>query len=346
MREKTKYLKYLLIILLIIVLGVIYIVGKGKKETNKDQNKGKATTAEATTEEIKEKTDGTETFLIFGVDTREKNLGKGTRSDSIMVVDVNHKSKEIRLASIFRDTYVSIEDHGLDKINHAHSFGGPDLAMDTVNRNFDLDIDKYITINFMNVSELVDDIGGIEMEITDSEAKYINGYIDELNKIEERDSEHITKAGTYTLDGVQAVAYTRIRYTAGGDYKRAERQRTILFKIFEKAKTLESDQLLDLADKFLDEISTNYHSDDVTEILYYLAKYDIVDTKAFPTSLWGGKIDGVWYGVPVTLESNARELHEFLYPKEDYEPSDTVEEISNRIRQVADTPNEVFEDEE
>ena len=91
MREKTKYLKYLLIILLIIVLGVIYIVGKGKKETNKDQNKGKATTAEATTEEIKEKTDGTETFLIFGVDTREKNLGKGTRSDSIMVVDVNHK---------------------------------------------------------------------------------------------------------------------------------------------------------------------------------------------------------------------------------------------------------------
>lgn len=346
MREKTKYLKYLLIILLIIILGVVYIVGKGKKGTAKDDNKKTSTTEEVSTKKIKEKTDGTENFLIFGVDTRGKNLGRGTRSDSIMVVNVNHKSKEIRLASIFRDTYVSIKDHGLDKINHAHSFGGPDLAIETVNRNFDLNIDKYITINFMNVSEIVDDIGGVEMDITDSEAKYINNYIDELNKIEDRNSEHITKAGTYTLDGVQAVAYTRIRYTAGGDYKRAERQRTILFKIFEKAKTLKSDRVLDLADKFLDEISTNYHSDDVTEMLYYLAKYDIVDTKAFPTSLWGGKVDGVWYGVPVTLESNTKELHEFLYPNEDYEPSDTVEEISNRIRQVADTPNEVFEDDE
>jgi LCP family protein required for cell wall assembly len=348
MREKAKYLKYVVIVVLVILLGSFLAFGHffDKKEETKKNNSKVSQTTQTTTEEVKEKTDGTESFMIFGVDTRGNDLGKGTRSDSIMIANVNHKTKKIKLASIFRDTYVSIEGHGYDKINHAHSFGGPELAMDTVNRNFDLDIDKYITINFRNVSELVDDIGGIEMNITESEAKYINGYIDELNKIEKRSSAHITEAGNYTLDGVQAVAYTRIRYTAGGDYKRAERQRTVLFKVFEKAKTLDGEKLLALADKFMGEISTNYHSSDVTDILYYLSKYDMEDTKAVPTSLWGGKVDGVWYGVPVTLESNVKELHEFLYPGKEYEVSDTVKEISEQIRQVADTPNEVFEDEE
>lgn len=346
MRERMKYLKYLLIGVLLVLLGVIVIIGKGKKENKKEQEKQISTTTETTTEQVKEKTEGTETFLIFGVDSREKNLDKGTRSDSIIVVNMNHKTKEIRIASIFRDTYVAIEEHGMDKINHAHSYGGPQLAMDTVNQNFDLNAEKYLTINFRNVSELIDDIGGIEMEITAEEAQYINDYIDELNKIEKKDSAHITKAGMYTLDGVQAVAYTRIRYTAGGDYKRSERQRTILLKVFEKAKELDSDKMLALADKFMNEINTNYSSGDAMEILYYLSKYKVVDSKAFPTRLWGGKIDGVWYGVPVTLESNAKELHEFLYPEEKYKVSEHVKEISNQIRQVADTPNEVFEDEE
>lgn len=345
--KKSKYFIFLLIAIFIILLGAVFIVRNMKSTAIQNliiKKSQKENATEETSEEITEKTDGLENFLIFGVDTRGNNLGKGTRSDSIMVVSVNHKTKEIRLASIFRDTYVSIQDHGLDKINHAHSFGGPELAIETVNRNFDLDIDKYITINFMNVTKLVDEIGGIEMDITESEAKNINGIIDELNKIEERDSKHITKAGTYTLDGIQAVAYTRIRYTAGGDYKRAERQRTVLFKIFEKAKDLKTNKLLVLASKFMNDINTNYRTRDVVQIFYYLAKYKMVDTKAFPTSLWGGKVDGIWYGVPVTLESNTKELHEFLYPEEEYVVSDTVKKISNQIRQVADTPNEVFSD--
>lgn len=354
MKNKMTYYKgiYIAVSILLIIICVIlakkYVFVDDDQNMTKQQNENTEAIAEnsseATTEEVKEKTDGSESFLIFGVDTREKNLGKGTRSDSIMVVNVNHESKEIRLASIFRDCYVSMENgYGLDKINHAHSYGGPEFAIETVNRNFDLDIEKYMTVNFINVSELVDAIGGIEMEITESETKYINGYIDEINKIEKRESAHITEPGMYLLDGVQAVAYSRIRYTAGGDYKRAERQRTVLFKIFEKSQHLDKTMLFPLIDKFMGEISTNYQSNDATEMLSYLSKYTIVETKAFPTKLWGGKIDGVWYGVPVTLESNVKELHEFLYPEEEYEVSETVKGISEEIRQVADAPNEVLE---
>lgn len=350
MKEKIGYLRYVIPVFLVLLLGGVILFAMTGKEKPSDQaekttEQKEETTEEqeATTEAIPEMTEGRETFAIFGVDTRAKNLGKGTRSDSIMVVDVNHQTKEVRLASIFRDCYVSIEGHGMDKINHAHSFGGPDLAMATVNRNFDLNIDKYITVNFINVSELIDEIGGIDMDITESETKYINSYIDEINRIEGKNSPHITTPGDYTLDGVQSVAYTRIRYTAGGDYKRAERQRTILFKIFEKAKKLDSSTLVNMVEKFMDEINTNYETSDVIDMLYYLSKYNIVDSKAFPTKLWGGKVDGVWYGVPVTLKSNVMELHEYLYPGVEYTVSDTVESISSRIEQVASTPNEVLE---
>lgn len=358
MKSRVDYLKYIIIILLGILLATVVFAGRmdrnpqtesqnSQTETEDkiitEDDKNLTTENSDSTQRIEEITSGTETFLIFGVDTRGKNLGKGTRSDSIMIVDVNHGTKEVRLASIFRDCYVEIEGHGMDKINHAHSFGGPELAIETVNRNFDLDIQKYITVNFINVSELVDDIGGIEMDITASEVQYINGYIDEINRIDGKNSPHITEPGNYTLDGVQAVAYTRIRYTEGGDYKRAERQRTILFKIFSKAKELESSELISLVEKFMDEINTNYQTNDVVDMLYYLSKYNIVESKAFPNKLWGGKVDGVWYGVPVTLESNVIDLHEYLFPNEEYSPSDTVEKISSRIEQVADKPNEIID---
>ena len=359
MKKKIGHLRYVVLLFMIVILGgMIFLAIKGSDRTDpkdtvsmdsekdKDESIIDAEIKETTKEdmvEIPEITTGTEEFVIFGVDTRGNNLGKGTRSDSIMIVAVNHETKEIRLASIFRDCYVEIEGHGMDKINHAHSFGGPDLALQTVNRNFDLNLEKYITVNFIKVSELVDDIGGIEMDITEEETRYINGYIDEINSIEGKNSPHITEPGVYQLDGVQAVAYTRIRYTAGGDYKRAERQRTILFKIFDKAKELESASLINLVEKFMNEINTNYRTDEVVDMLYYLSKYNITDSKAYPTKLWGGKVDGIWYGVPVTLESNTTELHEYLYPEKDYTVSDTVLGISKQMEQVADIPNEILD---
>lgn len=341
-KKKKKIINSILILLIVVLCAVIVKVlffTEGK-ETAKKEDKGQETSA---TEESDEITEGSETFALFGVDSRSNQLGKGTRSDSLMVANVNHETKKIRVASVFRDTYVQIEGHGLDKITHAHSFGGPDLAMDTLNQNFDLDIKKYITVNFGNVAEVIDDLGGIELEITSSELNYINSYIDEINKVDKTNSAHITKTGTQRVDGTQAVAYSRIRYTAGGDYKRAERQRTVLMKIFEKAKQESTVKLLEIVDKMMDQIGTNYSSGEVISMLSYLAKYEMEETKAFPNKLWGGKVGGVWYGVPVTLESNAKDLHSYLYPEEKYEPSEKVKEISGQIEQVASTPNEVLE---
>ena len=183
----------ILAVLMIVALAVASFSGCGKKKEKEEPKKEtkQVVQEEEEPEEVEEEPEvNQETFAIFGVDSRENNLGKGTRSDSLMVVNVDNTNKKVYIASVYRDCYVQIEGHGLDKITHAHSFGGPELAMDTLNTNFDLDIQKYITVNFMNVAELVDDMDGIEQDITEEETKYINGYIDELNGIRGTSSAH------------------------------------------------------------------------------------------------------------------------------------------------------------
>lgn len=283
--------------------------------------------------------EGTEDFVIFGVDSRENNLGKGTRSDSMMIVHVNHNEKTVRLTSIYRDCMMKIEGHDYNKAAHAHSYGGPGLALDMLNTNLDLNLERYVTVNFINVGDLIDDIDGVEQDVDDAEIEYINGYIDEVNKVRGTSSVHITKAGTYTLDGTQAVAYSRIRYTAGADYKRTERQRTILFKVFEKAKTMNPLSRVALAEKMLDEVSSNYRTDEIVALLQNLTSYTIEDMTAYPQVFYGGKVSGAWYEVPVTLEDMAKGVHEFLYDETDYAPSDTVKQISKSLKGKAGKAN-------
>lgn len=331
--------------MLVLVLAVASVSGCGKKkEKEEPKTETKQTVQKEEPEEEKEKETkiDQETFAIFGVDSRENNLGKGTRSDSLMVVNVDNTNKKVYVASIYRDCYVQIADHGLDKITHAHSFGGPDLAVDTLNTNFDLDIKRYITVNFMNVAELVDDMGGIEQDITADEAQYINGYIDELNGIRGTSSAHITDAGTYTLDGTQAVAFSRIRYTEGGDYKRSERQRTVLFKIFSKAQELDKMEKASIAKSMLDKINTNYSESEVLRLLSTITEYKVEAMDAFPKVFYSGKINGVFYEVPVTLSEMSTQMHTFLYPTEEYTPSETVQSISDQESAVASTPNNDF----
>ena len=181
--------------------------------------------------------EGYRNIAIFGVDSRSDDYGTGNRSDCIIIASINNKTHEIKLISVYRDTYVQIEGHGLDKITHAYSYGEAPLALKTLNENLDLNITEFVTVNFDSVSDAVDALGGIKMDITSAEVKYINGYIDETSSVTGKKSSHITKAGTYVLDGVQAVAYSRIRYTSGGDYKRTERMRDVITAMLTKLKT-------------------------------------------------------------------------------------------------------------
>ena len=339
--------------ILVAVLSVIIVIltviafNKGDDKPNLDNTEN----SEAGSEVIKdsetesedsqkvEESDGSETFVIFGVDSRANNLGKGTRSDSIMLINVNHDLGQVRVSSIYRDTMVKIEGHGYEKVTHAHSYGGPEFAMKTINTNFDLNVENYATFNFITAADLIDEVGGIQMEITEAETKYINGYINEVNGIRGTSSAHITQAGTYNLDGTQAVAYSRIRYTAGGDFKRAERQRDVLFTLFQKVKTLGTAERIEIAEEMLDEIKTNYSSDEMTSVLYYLSKYEIVDMSAFPQVFYGGLVNGAYVEVPCTLVDMNKALHAALLQDMDYVPSETVLQISDVLRGKVSGPN-------
>lgn len=285
----------------------------------------------AVNEGVDDRLNGYRTIAIFGVDSRNDELEKGTRSDSIILATIDEKNKEVKLTSVYRDTYLEITGRSLDKVTHAYYYGGAELAMSTLNTNMDLNIKEFVTVNFESVVDIVNAVGGININITSAELKYINGYIDEINRVTKNSASHVTKTGSQNLNGVQALAYGRIRYTSGGDYKRTERMRDILTAVVNKAKKMSLSQLNSLADKLLPVVYTNVNSGEILSLLPQLATYKITDSTGWPYDTKGATIDGVWYGPPVTLESNVKELHEKVYGQTDYEPSQKVKEISNKI---------------
>lgn len=283
------------------------------------------------TEEIEEKMNGYRTIAIFGVDSRSNELVKGTRSDCIILVTINEKSKEVKLTSVYRDTYLELTGRSLDKITHAYAYGGAGLAISSLNANLDLNIKEFVTVNFESVVDIVNAVGGVSINITSEELKYINAYIDEINRVTGNSASHITKNGKQNLNGVQALAYGRIRYTAGGDYKRTERMRDIMMAVVDKAKRMNIGQLNKLADTLLPKVYTNINSGEIISLIPQLAGYKITDSIGWPYDTKGATINGVWYGPPVTLESNVKELHEKVYGQTDYKPSEKVKEISGKI---------------
>ena len=167
----------------------------------------------------------------------------------------------------------------------------------------------------------------------------INGYIDEVNKVRGTSSAHIDSAGTYTLDGTQAVAYSRIRYTAGGDYKRAERQRTVLFKVFESAKQMNTAAKIKMVSDLIGHVNTNYNTDEILSVFKNLADYTVEDSTAYPQVFYGGKVDGAWVEVPTTLADMATGVHQFLEGETGYTPSATVNEYSSALSGKVSGPN-------
>lgn len=269
-------------------------------------------------------------IAIFGVDSRSDDYGVGNRSDCIIIASINNSTGEIKLISVYRDTYVNIKGHGLDKITHAYSYGEAPLAINTLNRNLDLNIKEFVTVNFDSVAKAVDQLGGVKISVTSEETKYINTYIDETAKVTGKAANHITQAGTYNMDGVQAVAYSRIRYTAGGDYKRTERMRTVIEAMFTKLKTKNVAEINSFADKILPCVYTNISSGDLISMIPSMAKYKVGESIGWPYETKGKTMDR-WYGIPVTLESNVTRLHKKAFGEENYTPSSDVKSISDSI---------------
>ncbi len=329
-KKKNKALKIIGIILLVLIIiiagigvgGYSYIVNKLGKMQQVDINVDEL--------DVNKELSGYRNIALFGVDSRDSNLGKGNRSDCIIIASINQKTKDVRLLSVYRDTYVQIEGHGLDKITHAYSYGEAPLAIKTLNTNLDLNITEFVTVNFDLVAEAVDALGGIEITIEQSELQYINDYIKGTSESTGIKSSNVTKAGKQTLNGVQAVAYSRIRYTAGGDYKRTERMRDVLEAMLKKLKTKSIGEINSLMDKFLPKVYTNITAPSIIAMVPDLLKYNVKESVGWPYKTQGITLDR-WYGVPVTLETNVKQLHQEIFEEQDYEVPEDIKEISNKI---------------
>ena len=340
MRKKKKMNKGLKIFLIILLVLVIFILGLGvagytfvNGKIGKMQKENIDTTAVGINEETKQELKGYRNIALLGIDSRADDYGLGNRSDCMMIASINQETNEIKLISVYRDTYVYVMENGtkrLDKITHAYSSGGAQNTLKSLNEAMDLNITEFVTVNFDAVIAAVDSLGGVYIDIDKSEIKYVNDYIDATSESSGVKSSHITHSGRQKLDGVQAVSYTRVRYTAGGDYKRTERMRTVVEAMLSKAKTLNVGQLNSFADTILPKIRTNISTSEIWGLIPKLASFKVTESIGWPYDTKGITLDR-WYGVPVTLQSNVERLHKEAFEQEDYEASDTVKEMSAAI---------------
>lgn len=302
-RNKSKGKKILIysistilaIILIVALGGYIYI----NKTLNKVEN------VEVNTENIGLNTESKEEFkeirniALLGIDSRDDDLVG--RSDSIMILTLDNVHNKIKLTSIMRDSYVNIDGHGMDKINHAYAFGGAELALKTLNANFDLNISEVMIVNFGSLVNIIDKIGGVNINISEEEIPHISG---------------VNSSGDQLLNGSQALAYSRIRYATGGDYKRTERQRTVINAIFNKLKNTPLTQYPDLVNEFLPYVQTNISSNNLLKLgteFSTLASKELKQDR-FPRDEQGQgqTIDGIYY-LTFDLETVKNSIKDYIF---------------------------------
>lgn len=274
---------------------------------------------------------GYRNIALFGVDSRDGELESGTNSDTIMVCSINNKTGEIKLVSVYRDTYLDTGNGNYGKANSSYAVGGAQQAINMLNKNLDLDIQDFVTVNFDSIIEMVDLIGGIELDITEEERGWLNGYLVETSQVTGVPYTEVASAGYQTVTGIQAMAYCRIRYTVGWDYKRTERQREVLTKIFEKAQSQGITTMIAIANEMIPHISTSLSTTEIVSLVAGMGRYSIGETQGFPYEKQGVDIAAGDVVAPVNLAQNVSQLHAELFGETGYVPSDTVQQISNTI---------------
>lgn len=273
-------------------------------------------------------------IALFGIDARDTSLGAGNRSDTIMIASINNKTKEVRLVSVYRDTLLEIEDGNnvTAKVNAAYSYGGPELAIRTLNANLDLDITEFITVNWKALTLAIDELGGVVVNVDDQELKYINTFITEQIQSIGGYSEGVFETGDIRLNGTQAVAYARIRSTDQGDITRTERQREVLSAMVSELLKSDMDTVNSLIDEVFPYIYTSITKDEMYDLVKGVFSYKMTDTTGFPFSytIPTHEVKGSII-VATDLESNVSALHYFLYGTRNYNPTSKVSEISQNI---------------
>ncbi len=342
-RKKKKRKKKLALILglevfLILILAVgVWGLGKLGKIQNLGVDADEVTMNEDIDEDTAELLKDYTNIALFGIDTRTiGELGAGNRSDTIIIASINNDTKEVKLMSVYRDTYLNRADDTYGKCNAAYAAGGPKQAMEMLNTNLDLNIQYYVSVDFVALIKTIDALGGIELDIQEDEWELVNSYMYETTEVSEDYLDHYSPflegPGLQTLDGLQATSYCRIRYTAGSDFKRTERQRTVISKIVEKAKTAGLGTINTIIDEVFPLVATNIPKTTMIGMAASMMSYELGESGGFPTYIENVKINKQAIVAPADLELNVKELHKTLFGEEDYYPSPTVLKISEKIK--------------
>ena len=351
-RSKTKKILFAVeIIVLLLFIGGLYVYGQLNSKLDKVNQPVMDESKIQVNQEVQDAIDsesskltGYTTYALFGIDHRDKNPALGTEnSDTMIIASVNNDTKDVKLVSVYRDTLLNLGDDTYSKANAAYAYGGPEQAITMLNTNLDLNITEYATVNFNALAEIVDCLGGLDMDMSYAEIVHMNNYCQETSEetgksytpieLPER-PEDIEKIDyRYHLNGVQVTSYCRIRYTASLDMGRTERQRKVIQMIVQKAKTAGLSTIFDIMDKVFPMVTTSLSKTEILQLLPTMIGYSMNDTVGFPSNYKFATVKGSVI-VPTDLESNVIELHKFLYGDENYTPSATVKENSQEILDI------------
>lgn len=335
-KQRRRIILFILeIFVLLIMVVVLYAVLKGEKTGKVDIAEDKIIINETVKEKEETTMKGYRNIALFGVDSTTGALTKGTRSDTIMLASINQDTGECRLVSVYRDTYLNLSNDKYNKCNGAYANGGPEMAINMLNMNLDMNITDFVTVGFAGLTDTIDALGGVYIEVDSAEISHLNNYQLCIAEDLKRSYTPVTDTGYQLLNGLQATGYCRIRYTAGDDFKRAERQREVLSAVADQAKKNASPAALgQIANNVFDEVYTSLDLEEIVGLLGDITKYNIVETSGFPQEEYravktiGAKGSCV---VPTNLEQNVKWLHEFLFNDYNYTPSAMVQECSRQI---------------
>lgn len=293
-------------------------------------------------------------FVMFGVDSRQGEVD-ASNSDSILIVSIHNTNGKVKMVSVYRDTMLGIYDKqgtmtGISKVNSAFAGGGPEAAINTLNKNLDLDLKDYVTLNFAGVAEVIDTLGGIEVNLNDDEFQQLNKHLKSTKSSTGAKSKKIKRKGRHIrLNGIQAATYCRIRKATfvdpdtgdkvSNDFGRAARQRSVIMKLVDKAKKAGVSDLQNMVNTVLNTdtpkkkrvLATSFPFDDIINMIPIVFNFDLDGSAGFPSTLDTATVDGASYVIPQGLSANVSKLHEFLYDEKDYQPTPTVNELGNQI---------------
>lgn len=330
-KKKRHVIRFILEVIVLLVLAVLILIGSkiaklGKGNIQVDN----LVKNENIPSDERDKMNSYRDIALFGVDSREGELESGTNSDTIMVCSINKKTGEVKLVSVYRDTYLDTTDGHYRKCNSAYAIGGAQQAISMLNKNLDLNITDYATVNFEALVDVVDLVGGVDITLTEGEVEWLNGYLVEGRQVLGKDCEDVPGPGLQHLNGMQALAYSRIRYI-GLDYERTERQRKVLEQVMQKLSLTNLLEINKMVDIILPEISTSLSLTEILSIASKAGSYQMGETQGFPFDKTTADISAGDCVISVNLAANVSQLHQFLYGTENYQPSDVVQEISSNI---------------